>query len=300
MDLDQDKSLADTIEKTLRYIDAHLDSNLNLSTLAEQSAYSPYHFHRVFYRIVGKTAANYIRERRLSKAAEELVSSDKRILEIAVAFGFSSQESFTRIFKKHYYLTPQRYRRSVRNIIQKRGNKHMNTNATHLPTGWMKAGHSVSSYEIGIDQNTRFKDKPSGCIKTTKSTPGSFGTMMQMFSSSKYNGKRLKLSAYVKSHEVSGWAGIWMRVDGKDNEILSFDNMEQRPIVGTTDWQQVEVVLDVPYDSEAIAFGILLTGNGTVWGNQFHFEVVDRTVPTTNLAEDVQLPPEPVNLDFTL
>ncbi|TCW41580.1 AraC-like DNA-binding protein [Laceyella sacchari] len=108
--MDQDKSLADTIEKTLRYIDQHLDSNLNLSTLAEQSAYSPYHFHRVFHRIVGKTAANYIRERRLSKAAEELVSSDKRILEIAVAFGFFCQESFTRI------LPPEPIMHHVKNV----------------------------------------------------------------------------------------------------------------------------------------------------------------------------------------
>ena len=60
------------------------------------------------------------------------------------------------------------------------------------------------------------------------------------------NAPSLKLR-YVKSNEVEKYAGLWMRVDGQQNQVLSFDNMQNRPFRETTDWKKYEVVLDVPY-----------------------------------------------------
>jgi hypothetical protein len=119
------------------------------------------------------------------------------------------------------------------------------------------------------------------------------------------------MTAYVKSKDVENMAGLWMRVesiDGKGNYCLSTDMMGDRPIKGTNDWKQYEVVLDVPdEDSAQIFFGVLLFGKGQVWVDDFKFEVVDKTVKTTGgVREPVKgkhelskgLPKEPKNLDF--
>ena len=90
---------------------------------------------------------------------------------------------------------------------------------------------------------------------------------------------------------------MWMRVDGPDRKISSFDNMDSRPVTGTTGWTRYEIVLDVPSDSVDIAFGFFLAQGGTVWGDNFKLEKVESTVPVTS-AEPPGRPKMPVNTDF--
>jgi hypothetical protein len=74
-----------------------------------------------------------------------------------------------------------------------------------------------------------------------------------------------------------------MRVD-KEQQMLAFDNMQSRPIKGTTDWKRYDVVLDVPQAATGIFLGILLDGQGTVWLSDVKFEVVGVEVPATGSA----------------
>jgi len=71
-----------------------------------------------------------------------------------------------------------------------------------------------------------------------------------------------------------------MRID-KDSKQLAFDNMQSRPIKGTTDWQKYGVVLDVPQDATGVFSGVLLGGTGQVWISNPKFEVVGAAVQTT-------------------
>ena len=130
---------------------------------------------------------------------------------------------------------------------------------------------------------------------------------MQMFRAHHYRGTRVRLVAYIKTRDVAQWAGLWMRVDGLQDEILSFDNMESRPIIGTVDWTPYAVVLDVPAESAYIAFGILLVGEGNVWIDDVTLDVVSEDVPLTALELGEQeartipqrdYPLHPENLDF--
>ena len=74
-----------------------------------------------------------------------------------------------------------------------------------------------------------------------------------------------------------------MRVDGpEEGKSLRFDNMQSRPIKGTTDWHQYEVVLDVPSESVNIAFGILLYGKGQAWLSDVQFDEVGLEVAVTS------------------
>jgi hypothetical protein len=75
--------------------------------------------------------------------------------------------------------------------------------------------------------------------------------LMQSVRAERYIGKKVRLSGLVKSQEVVSWAGLWMRVD-KGKDMVVFDNMQDRPIKGTTDWQRYDMVLDVPPDSTGI------------------------------------------------
>ncbi len=88
---------------------------------------------------------------------------------------------------------------------------------------------------------------------------------MQVFQATDSLNKRMRLSAWVRSEGIESWAGLRMRVDGQQHGSLSFDNMQNRPIKGTTDWHRYEVVLDVPAESVAIAFGLLLTSPAKGW-----------------------------------
>ncbi|MCA9290405.1 MAG: hypothetical protein KDA25_04705, partial [Phycisphaerales bacterium] len=97
-----------------------------------------------------------------------------------------------------------------------------------------------------------------------------------------YRGKRIRLTAVVRS-ERARRAAIWMRIDGADHPI-AFDNMDPRPIVGTTGWRTYSVVLDVAPNAEQIVFGALLSGSGTVWVDDMVVEVVGLDVPSTALV----------------
>ena len=170
--------------------------------------------------------------------------------------------------------------------------------AADMPAGWVKAGSHPAEYDMGLDATVRHDGKGSGFIKATATELHGFGTLMQTAGPGEYRGKRVRLSAYVKSEKVqSGWAGLWFRIDGaKQGDVLGFDNMQQRPIKGTTDWKRYEIVLDVPDGASALAFGVLLSGDGQVWMDDFKFDVVTPDVSVTGRMG----PPNgtPQNLNF--
>jgi hypothetical protein len=163
------------------------------------------------------------------------------------------------------------------------------------PEGWIKSGSSPDDYDVSIDQNDRFHSKPSCYIKS-RNSPRGFCTLMQMIKADSYIGKRVKLIGNAKSERLEQWAGLWMRVDGSERKTLRFDNMQDRPIKGTTGWTKYQVVLDVPDDSVYIAFGLLVSGPGQVWMAGLSFEIVSSDVPTTDLVTVYR--EKPINLRF--
>lgn len=167
------------------------------------------------------------------------------------------------------------------------------------PPGWLLSGSKPANYDTGVDQSAAFASLPSAFLKAKADQEG-FGTLMQKFGATNYLGKRVRLSGNLRSQSITRWAGLWMRVDGSGNppKMLAFDNMQDRPIKGTTDWQRYEVVLDVPDSAVAIAFGVLLDGPGEVWLNSTEIEILSTAIPTTGHAS-ASLPDGPRNIRFT-
>lgn len=100
----------DRVGIALDYIEEHLADDITLEEIAYQANSSLFWFHRIFSLLLGDSLGEYLRKRRLNSAAEELVTSKQRIIEIAVKYGFSSHESFTRAFHKYFGITPTKYR----------------------------------------------------------------------------------------------------------------------------------------------------------------------------------------------
>lgn len=159
---------------------------------------------------------------------------------------------------------------------------------------WFLAGSRPENYTMELDEAVFHDGSSSARLASEKTRGVGFGTMMQNFSPEEYAGKRLQLSAWVRSEDVKGWAGVWMRIDGTQaGGSLAFDNMSDRPISGDTEWTRHTVVLDVPAEATNIAFGVLLNGGGSVWIDALEFEVVPDSVPSTN-----RLRTQPANLGF--
>lgn len=78
-------------------------------------------------------------------------------------------------------------------------------------------------------------------------------------------GKRAVLRGHIRTRAVQGFAGLWLRIDGKDDAQLGFDNMSDRGPRGDTDWKEFSLALDVPRDARNINFGCLMTGTGDAW-----------------------------------
>lgn len=98
------------ISEALKYIDAHLNDALSVQMIAEQFAFSPYYFHRLFTSIVGKSMMAYVRDRRIAYACKMLNETERKVLDIALDFGFDSAQSFSRTFKTMIGISPTEYR----------------------------------------------------------------------------------------------------------------------------------------------------------------------------------------------
>ncbi|MCG2838311.1 AraC family transcriptional regulator [Photobacterium sp. WH77] len=99
------------IQRVLDYIHTHLDQPLSVVELAEQSCWSRWQLQRVFNSETGLTLAQYVRELKLSRAAEQLLSGNDRILDIALSCGFNSEISFIRAFRQMFGCAPGSYKK---------------------------------------------------------------------------------------------------------------------------------------------------------------------------------------------
>lgn len=143
-----------------------------------------------------------------------------------------------------------------------------------------------NDYQNGVgrpDPETTHNGAPSIYIRSRIALPEEEGTFIQTIDADPYRGKRIRFHAFVKSENVSTWAGLWMRIifDPSTGSAIETDNMENRPIRGTTDWNEYAVVLNVAPMAARVAYGITLHGAGNIWLSEAKVEVVGQEIPTT-------------------
>ena len=110
----QIQQIVDEIDGCIR---SHDDAALTLRSLSRTLGYSEYYTTRKFREISGMQLRDYLRRRRLAFALREVRDSERSLLDIALDYGFSSHEAFTRAFKDAYGVTPSAYRAAPRPVV---------------------------------------------------------------------------------------------------------------------------------------------------------------------------------------
>lgn len=159
------------------------------------------------------------------------------------------------------------------------------------------------NFKVGIDKLEKHSGTSSAYLKSLTAKSKEFGNLMQAFVPDDYLAKRLRMTAWVKTKLTSGTAQLWARVDGEwksDTKPGSFDNMNDRPIRGDTDWTKYSIVVDVPENSDHVWFGLMLIGTGQIWLDDVTMEVVGKDVPLTGSHTTLKGcgKKEPLNLGF--
>lgn len=103
-------SWIDGMNDALDYIEANLAGEIDVSKLAQLAACSEFHFQRMFAFIAGVTVNEYIRRRRLTAAAFDLLQKNSKVLDVALKYGYESPTAFTRAFQSIHGVSPSRVR----------------------------------------------------------------------------------------------------------------------------------------------------------------------------------------------
>jgi len=155
-----------------------------------------------------------------------------------------------------------------------------------LPNGWQGAAAHPSEYRIGIDRQFRYQGEPTIFLRSLVANPSGAASVYQEFSAVRYRGKRVQLSAVLRTERAEH--GVIL---GLSTTVGNGEEWRRVPLAGSVPWTPRHVVVDVPADADLIGIALSLTGTGTAWAADFDFREVSRSVPLTGAA--------PRNLDFT-
>ncbi|HEX2968323.1 MAG TPA: hypothetical protein VHO46_04395 [Bacteroidales bacterium] len=181
-----------------------------------------------------------------------------------------------------------------------------------IPEGWSFGPRRL--YYSGIDDKIFQHGSQSTVIGCKAENPSAYCSLSQRMSVKDYNGKRIRMTGYIRSEGRNDTAKMWVRVDDiGTGKTTDFDDMQNRPVTGNFDWIKCEIVFDAGSHS-IIFFGFLVKGNGKIWVDNINFEIVDKTIPKTAVSLNKPLPQDyviqlkqmsdsvseiyPLNLDF--
>lgn len=91
---------------SIEYIEGNLDKDLNIEDIAAIACMSKFHFQRMFNMLTGYTVSEYIRNRRITVATQELVNSRLKVIDVAMKYGYESPEAFTKAFRRIHAMSP--------------------------------------------------------------------------------------------------------------------------------------------------------------------------------------------------
>lgn len=144
----------EAVQNMIYWLEEHLAEQPSLLEMSRQIGYSPYYCSTRFHEIVGMTIRNYVSGRRLAKAALEIRDTRKRILDIALEQGYSSQEALTRAFVSAFGCTPAAYRRNPVPIPLP------NLQVVFYPEHYIGKGEPTMNKTLLTDANKRIEHIP--------------------------------------------------------------------------------------------------------------------------------------------
>jgi C-terminal processing protease CtpA/Prc len=108
-----------------------------------------------------------------------------------------------------------------------------------------------------------------------------------------FTGTRIELRGFLKTENVSEFAGLWIREDGDDGTV-AFDNMQNREVKGTHEWTEYSIVLPLRPEAKTLVFGVLSVGTGKTWADDLQLFVDGKPIWD---APTVERPKTPLDID---
>ncbi|MGE8556255.1 MAG: erythromycin esterase family protein [Chryseobacterium jejuense] len=141
------------------------------------------------------------------------------------------------------------------------------TNINNLPLKWdFKKG----GYSYQIDNITRFSGNKSMQIISSSANTSDSASIYTLLPVHLLRGKELHLTAKIKvQSQQSGNAGLWIKVSDAKKSVISFDNMKDKRIQGTTEWKEISLTMKISPNADKIVVGGLFEGEGIVWFDDF-------------------------------
>jgi len=181
-----------------------------------------------------------------------------------------------------------------------------------LPPDWREIRLTPDNYEVTLASDAAFEGNYGASVRRMAPDvrQGEFGGFIQVAQAAPWRGRRVAMRAWIKT-ELADRGQLWLRIDSA-NGPLALDNMDNRPVKGSTGWALYEIVMDVPMEAENLVYGLFLVGSGRVDFDNVQFLPAPVGAKTTNQYKEgalklkqgqVYTPPSivlavPGNLDF--
>jgi len=161
--------------------------------------------------------------------------------------------------------------------------------ANGVPAGW---GGGPSD-TIALDEQVKHGGKASGRLQRHQGSPQTFSTLTKDLAVD-FGGQTLALRGFLRTEDVTDYAGLWLREDGEGGGSVAFDNMQQRKLNGTTGWTEYTITLPLNKEARRLVYGVLLAGNGTLWADDLQLLVDGKPIWE---APKVERPKTALDLD---
>jgi hypothetical protein len=141
---------------------------------------------------------------------------------------------------------------------------------------WHPWSFSRPHYSTKLDPTTPRNGKPTRLLESKVAAAGEwFAWDWNNRHPDKYLGKKMKLSMWIKTENVTGPSGLCLRVVGPNfADIIPNLSKDQRTIKGTTPWTKYEFTADIPPETQNICTGVRLGGKGKLWLDDVQYELV--------------------------
>jgi C-terminal processing protease CtpA/Prc len=157
-----------------------------------------------------------------------------------------------------------------------------------LPKGWGGGPAGTFAVDGQIVHGGRWALR----IERDEKSPGGFTSVTKMIPVD-FAGTSLELRGFLRTQDVSQFAGLWMREDG-DSGGVAFDNMQGRQLKGTTEWTEYSITLPLQKAAKRLYFGVLAAGVGKVWADDLRLLVDGRPIEN---EPRIELPKTVLDLD---
>ncbi len=176
----------DGFQKSIEYIEENLSGTLDIEDIAAEAALSSFYYQRIFGAMCGMTVGEYIRARRMTLAAQELACSERKVIDIAVKYGYDSPDSFAKAFQRFHGISPAQARGTGVNLrsfaplhikITLEGGNMLDYNIVE------KAPFTVIGIKKRFNTETNYKEVPefwNEWMSDTKGLKGMFGISTDM------------------------------------------------------------------------------------------------------------------------